>query len=295
MFDLRYHVASLAAVFLALIIGILVGVGISGKGFVSDSERRLFNERIADLKSERDAARQHSADLTRSQRAAQTFVADAYPALMAGRLAGLRVALVFAGSEDGRVRSLVEQALDDAGGNQPLRTRALKLPIDLPSLRRALAKRPALAALTTKKRVGELGRRLGAEYVSSGDNALWRLVSANLVEEQSGKGGPPVDAVVIARTVVPQAGATARFLAGFYAGLAAAGVPAIGVERTSDNATSVPTFAKHDLSTVDDLDTQAGRLSLVLLLAGAEPGQYGVKKAAKDGVLPAIPVTSAGG
>ena len=32
MFDLRYHVASLAAVFLALIIGILVGVGISREG-----------------------------------------------------------------------------------------------------------------------------------------------------------------------------------------------------------------------------------------------------------------------
>ena len=56
MFDLRYHVASLAAVFLALIIGILVGVGISGKGFVSDSERKLFNERIADLKSRLDSA-----------------------------------------------------------------------------------------------------------------------------------------------------------------------------------------------------------------------------------------------
>ena len=34
MFDLRYHVASLAAVFVALIIGILVGVGISDRGLV---------------------------------------------------------------------------------------------------------------------------------------------------------------------------------------------------------------------------------------------------------------------
>ena len=34
MFDLRYHVASLAAVFLALLIGILVGVGISDRGLV---------------------------------------------------------------------------------------------------------------------------------------------------------------------------------------------------------------------------------------------------------------------
>ena len=45
MFDLRYHVASLAAVFLALIIGIVVGVGISGKGFVADSERSCSTSR----------------------------------------------------------------------------------------------------------------------------------------------------------------------------------------------------------------------------------------------------------
>ena len=37
--------------------------------------------------------------------------------------------------------------------------RALKLPIDLPTLRHALAKRPALAALATQGRIGDLGRR----------------------------------------------------------------------------------------------------------------------------------------
>ena len=43
MFDLRYHVASLAAVFLMLVVGILIGVGISGRGFVDDAERNHFN------------------------------------------------------------------------------------------------------------------------------------------------------------------------------------------------------------------------------------------------------------
>ena len=38
MFDLRYHVASLAAVFLALVIGILVGVGISDQGLVDSAK-----------------------------------------------------------------------------------------------------------------------------------------------------------------------------------------------------------------------------------------------------------------
>ena len=53
MFDLRYHVASLTAVFVALVIGILVGVGLSGKGFVNDAERANLTRQIADLQRER--------------------------------------------------------------------------------------------------------------------------------------------------------------------------------------------------------------------------------------------------
>jgi hypothetical protein len=294
MFDLRYHVASLAAVFLALIIGIVVGVGISGKGFVSDSERSLFNERIADLKGRLDSATLRGVELARAQRAAQAFVADAYPALIDGRMTGKRVALVFVGPVDGRTRSLVEEALRDAGGQPPLRTVALKLPVDLPPLRRALSGRPALAPLATERRIGDLGRRLGEELVAAGDSVLWQLLSAALVEERSGK-APPADGVAVARTVAPQAGPTARFLAGFYAGLGSAGVPAVGVERSQAGDSAVGAFAKQDLSTVDNLETEAGRLALVLLLGGATPGQYGVKTTADDGVLPQIPPAAAGG
>ncbi len=51
MFDLRYHVASLAAVFLALVIGILVGVGIADRGYVDKGVRGLLEQRIAQLRS----------------------------------------------------------------------------------------------------------------------------------------------------------------------------------------------------------------------------------------------------
>lgn len=295
MFDLRYHVASLTAVFLALIIGVLVGVGISGKGFVSDSERKLLNEKIDSLHSQLDAATRRGDGLAKAQRAAQTFVQDAYPALMDQRLAGRRIAVVFAGTEDGRTRSLVEQSLDDAGGGAPLRTRALKLPIDLPTLRRTLAGHPALVALATKRRIGELGRRLGEDYVAGGKSPVWNLLGDDLLEEQSGNDGPPADGVVVARTVKPQSGPTARFLAGFYSGLGLDGLPAVGVERTGHAPSAIPAFAKQGLSTVDDVDTEAGRLALALLLGGASSGHYGLGKTAGDGVLPQIPATVAGG
>ena len=60
MFDLRYHVASLAAVFIALIIGILVGVGIADRGLLDKGTRRLLEDRITVLQNRLDATAQRT-------------------------------------------------------------------------------------------------------------------------------------------------------------------------------------------------------------------------------------------
>jgi hypothetical protein len=117
---------------------------------------------------------------------------------------------------------------------------------------------------------------------------VWRLLSPQLVAERSGNEELPADAVVVARTVPPQQGHTSRVLRGFYEGLAASGVPAVGVETSRAPATAVDAFDKASLSSVDFLDAEIGRLSLALLLAGARPGSYGLKPTATDGVLPPI-------
>ena len=88
MFDLRYHVASLTAVFVALVVGILVGVGLSGKGFVNDAERSNLNDQIADLRRERDSARASLDQATQGALALKDFSDAAYPAVVPGRLAG---------------------------------------------------------------------------------------------------------------------------------------------------------------------------------------------------------------
>src|SRR5581483_3099285 len=266
MFDLRYHVASLAAVFLALLIGILVGVGISGKGFVSDSERSLLNARIAELQGRLDSATHQRDDLARAQRAAQSFIQNAYPVLMANRLAGERIALVVIGSPESRARSLVEETLADGGAGPPTRVRALKVPIDPAELRAPLQRRH-LAVYAGEKQLANLGRRLATDLVDGGPSPVWQVLADRLVEERSGDDADAVNGVVVVRNVSPQAGPTARFLAGFYAGLAAAGVPAVGVETMRDDPSAMATFSKARLSTVDDVDVEAGRLSLALLLA----------------------------
>ncbi|TML52923.1 MAG: hypothetical protein E6G15_10005 [Actinobacteria bacterium] len=291
MFDLRYHVASLAAVFLALVIGILVGVGISDQGLVDSAKRSLLEQRVARLQSKLDATSKSSALSQREQRAAQVYMSETYPVLVRNRLHGKRVAVLFVGSVDGGVRSTIERTLTDSGAIEE-RLRALKLPLDIKGLEAKLKASPAGIGYTGRSKLQTLGQALGAELVSGGDTPLWDALTDSLVEERVGGGKQPVDGVVVARTVPPQRGATSRFLRGLYQGVDSGGVPAVGIETTTSPTSAIDAYRSGGLSSVDDVDKPAGRLALVLVLAGAPAAQYGLKATA-DQSLP--PFSVAGG
>jgi hypothetical protein len=287
MFDLRYHVASLAAVFIALVIGILVGVGISSRGVISNPERSLLNQRIDDLQSRLDAVSARADVLGRQQTFSDSFVADVYPALVHERLAGRKIALVFVGTVDQRLRSSIEQALADAGAKPLLRVRAIKVPVDANGILTAVPHSP-LAVETDKAQVRKIGEALGREFVLGKDTHLWDALTGRIVVEQDGRAQPRADGVVVVRTAGPQQGASARFLAGFYSGLAEAGKPSAGVESSKTLPSTLGAFNRAGLSTVDDVDTSLGRLALVLVLSGMAQGNYGEKPTATDGVLPPL-------
>jgi hypothetical protein len=294
MFDLRYHVASLAAVFLALIIGILVGVGISDRGLVDRTNNKLLRDRVASLQQRLDASAKRASDADRGQQAARTFVNETYPALARNRLKGKQIAVVFVGSDKGGVRSSVTTALSDAGAQQ-VRLRALKVPIDVKQLDAALKSQPAAAGLRGKANLEALGHALGQELVLGGDTPLWDSLTGatSLVEHRLGGTQMPADGVVVVRTASPQRGATSKFLLGLYEGLGSTSAPAVGAEQTDATASAIPVFQRGGLSTVDDVDTPVGQLALLLLLAGQPGGQYGVKDSATDGALPPLPVRPA--
>ena len=267
MFDFRYHVVSLAAVFLALVVGIVVGVGLSGQGIVQESERENLNNQIADLN-----ARLEAKDSELDQReAAESFVTASYPAVMDGRLAGKRVAVVYVGSPD-RTRGAIEQAITDAGGTL-VRLSALKVPVDDSALAQTIGASSDLSELASANDPRNIGRVLGRELLDGGDAPLWDGVANQLVIEQNPDASAPADAVVVVRTADPQQGATARFLGGLYAGLTSGSVPAVWVDpgEAGDEPIAHPSgFAK-----LRGVDTALGRVTLATLLQTGDQGEYG--------------------
>ncbi len=285
MFDLRYHVVSLAAVFLALVIGILLGVGISETGRVDTVERDSYEARISDLEGQLESAKAADAAGEREQRAAEEIVDRAYPALVNGRLDGMRVARVYVGPAGGSIPASVDTLLADAGASKSRYLRALKVPIDPDAISQALAGRPELARYQGVGHYDELGSALADELLGEGETPLWDALSPQLVLNEEGSARRPPDAVVIGRTVEPQQGETAALLAGFYKRLASSGIPVVAAEAVDTRPSGVPFYRRQGLATVDAIDTKVGRLAAALVLGGAQPGSYGLKQSA-DRLLP---------
>ncbi|HSK15422.1 MAG TPA: copper transporter [Gaiellaceae bacterium] len=303
MFGLRYHVASLAAVFVALAVGILLGVALSGK--VSDAEESFERNRIAELERRLDedvqGAEERADAAVRRGAATEELFARAYPALMDSRLEGRSVAVLFLGPVDGSMRAAVERTLADAGGIAPLRVVGLDVPVDGSDLHAALEGDEALAAYARgEDDFSALGRELGRELVEGGETPLWDSLATRLVEERSGTTSLPVDGAVVVGTWAPpedvadggdeaaaEVRATTSLLEALVRGLDGTGVPVVGVAETSAAPELIDFYREQGISSVDDVDAPSGRLALALLLAGAEPGNYGVDEGS-DGVVPPI-------
>jgi Copper transport outer membrane protein, MctB len=309
MFGLRYHVASLAAVFVALALGILLGVAVSGKvtDVGEDAELQNLRDDNEQLEQELDAAQAQAQAATAQGEGAEELFARAYPTLMDGRLEGENVAVVFLGPVDGSVRAEVESALADADGGAPASVTALELPVDGADLRTALEEDELLADyVSDESDFSDLGRELGQELVEAEETPLWDALATRLVEERSGTISDPMDSVVVVLNWTPpeevaddetgaETEATVSFMDGLVGGLDGTSVPVVGVATTDDLEDVIDFYRDRGLSSVDNIDTLQGRLALALLLAGAEPGQYGIRETATDGSVPTIePVTTEG-
>jgi hypothetical protein len=298
MFTFRYHIVSLAAVFIALTVGILLGVAISGK--LGDAEDALTKDRIKSLSDQLAQERTRASDAERQNEAARQVLEDAYPALMDRRLEGRGFAVLFLGPVDGDIRSAVERTLTDADAGSPVRLIALDTPIDPEELDAALNGDEELARFAEGGGdFGALGEALGRELVEREGTPLWSTLSGQLIEERSGATIVGVDGAVVVRSWTPQEDtgdgteepdvrSTESLFEGLLAGVQGMGVPVVGVETTGAADSAIAEFARLGLSSVDDVDATVGRLALALLLGGGQPGHYGVKDSAADGVVPPI-------
>ena len=307
MFDFRYHALSLAAVLLALAVGIVIGVAIGDSDLVSSAKSGIVHQ----LKEEVGEAQHHAGQLSAQLSGEETFANELYPIAVHGLLSGRSVGLVFLGGPSNRVNSLARDAVTQAGGDLATVV-AVREPLDLSGLAHAaegsayeaLAPEPAASGGAGEAKaeaeaeaplplVERFGSIVGKQLVSGGanvDRELIARVRGRLLTAFDGQLGK-LDGLVVMRNQpsalsATQAKAVDALESGLLAGVAAVGIPAVGVELSSTEPSQVPWYQSKDLASVDDLDETAGQAALIYALTGSH-GAYGTKSSA-DSLLPNV-------
>jgi hypothetical protein len=279
-YSARYHATSLIAVFLALAIGILIGAEFGGET-LNSTRRNLEHSLVGNLQDARDRADQLSGELGR----ANEFAGHVYPVLVRDQLKGHRIGLIALGGLPGDVSGSIDEALGPTGGHL-VGVGVVREPVDLHALAGDLAKTRFADIDENPDTLTAFGVGLGRQMVRGG--TLLEQVRGHLFSRASGNFGA-LDGVIVVRDQPEgmgplQRGSAGNLESGLMSGILATKTPAVGVESSTAESSSISFFQANDVSSVDDVDLVAGRLATVFALLGAE-GSFGIKGTA-DRLLP---------
>jgi hypothetical protein len=307
--NFRYHVVSLAAVFLALAIGLVVGTA-AANGPIADNLKDQYNNVSADNQQLRDQLNERTADLDK----AGEFATETAPVLLANKLSGKKVLMLSLEGNNkdvdksvdgiatflqtagatvtGKVK-LTETFVAPTSKDQLLDTADKSAP---PSVSGALPNQndgvDTSAALLATLLVG----RNGSAAVDGTRTVLQAYESQRFITFD-GDFTAPAEAVVLVagppttgKDAKDRAAASMTVVNRFElaGGLVVGGLSAIGVVGSVRSDTAL----NKQVSTVDNLVTAQGQVAAVLALAdriaGKTAGHYGTG----DGATSMLPKTA---
>lgn len=272
MYNLRYHIASLVAVFLALSVGLILGTVVAERGMITDQTSEL----VAQLQTRFDEISAQNAELEVGLARDRAFAESAVVPLTAGQLTGRNVAII---ASTGRVDgvSAVADAIASAGGSSftvTLEQTALGLyetePEGLAGLLQLQGVDIATPGPALEQQVADV---LVSEWRTGADQPLTQLLAGTgRMSLESSASTASVDAVVVMGS--GESGCDPFALALGHSMVAAGGV-ALGAEASPTEGGCASVFAAEGLSAVDHVSTAQGRFSLVWILAGRAEGYFG--------------------
>jgi hypothetical protein len=273
MYNLRYHIASLVAVFVALTVGLLLGSIVVERGLLASQQTTL----VEGLRTEFDTLRTDSAALKTANDTLSAFASDAAPGVVKGVLDG-RTVMVLASPETADTAARASEAIRLAGGKAAVATFAgARLSLDEEDVVMAVANELRIptesvdatrvtSMLAVEWSTPDEPRPVTRALIASGGLKLSGLTTTSTVGGTAIAavygGTPDAWTIQLARSMTD----TTRF--------------AVGVDTTKRNDGSAKAARDAGLSGVDDVDTALGRVSFAWVLSGRAAGLFGQQEGA---------------
>jgi len=196
MLTWRYHLLSLVAVFLALGLGVLVGISLSDNGAVQTGQSALLD----DIQRDVNYLQSQNGELSRDRASNLRYQDDTFPFIVGGRIQGKKVALVASDAAGDEVIRKATSAIHGAGG-QVVTTTVLNPRYDpaaaVSKLKKDLKNDPQFASLDEASLAAVAGKQLAREIGKAGGTRAAGSLQGVLVDSMNGPYDTPVDAVVL--------------------------------------------------------------------------------------------------
>jgi hypothetical protein len=292
MIDLRYHIVSIIAVFLALGLGVLIGSTI-----VSDDVMVVQQQKLIDgLEEKFEALRVQETNLQTDNSKKEQMISNyenfsqaVLGPLVKDRLKGTQVAIIVTGGQD--IPAGLLNTLSTAGATVSSQTVVLNnINLKDPQLRQKVIQfyglEPNSSAAIVQQKVAQGIALLVSDQAD--ENQLQFLQQSNLLK-MSGINSEEVNNVILVGGSDKKEASFEETLDGnIISSLIKDGKNVIGVEGSKVKISYMKSYQKYNITTIDDIDLSPGQISLVLAIKG-EPGDYGIKSTASK-FMPALPV-----
>lgn len=279
MLDLRYHLISIVAVFLALAIGMLIG-----SSFLAGSSIEGLKREFAILRTENRLHQEAVSSLEDRLKKHKDFERAAMPLLVRDQLVWRRVAIVQTGDYSEAAQS-AKAALDGAGA-QIVSVTTLS---DISSPGAASKVSRAVKEITGETASPDpVGKVLGlvARGIVIGDSPVaMDVMEKTGLLSRSGDYGWRVNRVIIVGGSKKPSDERATVIdLVLIDKLRSLGVEIVACEPFAAKTSYIPAWHRKDITTVDNIDDPTGQTALVFAVAG-DLGNFGVKESA-DRIVP---------
>ncbi|MCL5104191.1 MAG: copper transporter [Armatimonadetes bacterium] len=289
MIDIRYHIYSLAAVFFALAVGIVVGTAFAGRTPATEGARRTiqrYENSMRTLKREIELASEDAAKKEAFAKDSEDFCRAVLPIVAKDRLAWRNVAIVQTGDYDD-LSGYVKRVLELAGAHVTSTTDINRtFPFDD---HEKVAEVLINCGETPPPNAKEARDRLFSIIADTLYAAKYSTLLSKL--EEAGVGKFTGDYGKYNKLIVLVGGSesadtnTSDTIDGqLVARLERPDVIVVGCEGTQAVESYVPSWHKMGIATVDNADSALGQIALVCAL-NCENAQFGVKDTA-DRLIP---------
>lgn len=294
MIDLKYHITSIVAIFLALGLGILIGSSIVGDNLLVDQQKKMIDRLeeqfyvLRDREDKLEAENEYKTNLISNY---ENYSQTVLPILVDGRLEEYKTAVVVTG--DGEIPAGLTNALSNAGAEVVCKVVLLSnMNLNSPELRNRLIEFYSLDSKTDKNTLRHyVAVSVAAILNGIDDPGLITFLEQNNLIKFSGNNSVPLNGVILLGGANnPNSNFAASFDQGLIASLNQQEIRVFGVEPSQITYSYMSVYQDNNISTVDNIDLSPGQISLILAMEG-EAGNYGMKPTAKK-FMPSFPVNN---